>query len=189
MATAALQTELEIPDASMLGARVVVSPLLTLAMALMDAFGDRPPTPWRRLLRERARALDSAPLAMFARPTFLLPNELLPLPCSSPRTFEEELELVRAGSLELLQRNLVHCWRGADMPEEMQPYIADPGGALARYCDALAAHWERVVQPSWPRMRRLLEREVLLLGHRMAIDGVDGVLAHLHPGFVYTTAG
>ena len=40
---------MEIPDASLLGVRVVVSPLLTLAVTLMDTFGDRPATPWRRL--------------------------------------------------------------------------------------------------------------------------------------------
>jgi DNA-binding transcriptional ArsR family regulator len=181
----AVHAELEIPDASMLGARVVVSPLLTLAMALMDAFGDRPPTPWRLLLRERARGLDSSPLTMFARPSFQLPNGLLPLPGVSPRTFEEELDALRAGSLEGLLSDLEYCWGSRELPEEMLPFAADPATALARYCNALEAHWERMVRPSWPRMQRLLEREVLLLGQRMALAGVDGALAGLHPGFDY----
>jgi len=64
------QTELLISDASALAARVVVSPLLTLVAALLDAFGDRPATPWRALLRDRAAGLDPGPLAMFARPSF-----------------------------------------------------------------------------------------------------------------------
>ena len=45
--------------------------------------------------------------------------------------------------------------------------MTDPDVALQRYGDALAAHWDRMLRPSWPRMRRLLEREVLLLGHKM----------------------
>ena len=160
----------------------MVSPLLTLATALMDTFGDRPSTPWRLLLRERARGLDSAPLAMFARPSFALPNGLLPLPSASPRTFEEELDAARAGSLEVPQARSRHvpALVGSGGPAaELAQFTTDPAAALARYCDALAAHWERMLRPSWPRMRRLLDREVLLLGHRTAIDGVGGVLADL----------
>jgi DNA-binding transcriptional ArsR family regulator len=113
---------------------------------------------------------------------------LLPLPSVSPRTFEEELDAMRASSLESLRQDLDMSRRswGAEGPAaELAPFTTDPAASLARYCDALAAHWERMLRPSWPRMRRLLEREVLLVGHRMASDGVGGVLADLHPDFAY----
>jgi DNA-binding transcriptional ArsR family regulator len=187
VATALRLTEVEIPDASALGVRVVVSPALTLAMALMDALGGQPETPWRRLLRERARGLDSSPLMIFARPAFVLPNALLPLPACTPRAFEDELEALRASSTDLLLRDLPCCrWPGCEqLPAELAPFGADPAGALARYCDALAEHWDRMLRPSWPLMRRLLERELLMIGHTMLASGVAGVLESLHPQVSY----
>jgi hypothetical protein len=74
-------TSVHLSDESALGTRVVVSPLLTLAMSLLDALGDRPATPWSTLLRERAKGLDHGPLAMFAQPAFMLPNGC----CRCPR--------------------------------------------------------------------------------------------------------
>ena len=179
------KTEVELTDASALGVHVVVSPLLTLAMGLMDALGDRPATPWRRLLRQRTRGLDSRPLAMFSRPAVWLPNGLLPLPTAPTATFEEELAALRAQPLEVLQRDIAIDRPHDRIPPELEPFMSDAGGALERYGDALAAHWDRMLRPSWPRMRRLLEREVLLLGHKMAVDGVTGMLESLHPGVTY----
>lgn len=186
MQPAAQMIEVRVPDTSALGARVVISPLLTLAMALMDALGDRPPTPWRQLLRVRTRGLDSTPLAMFARPAFMLPNGLLPLPIASPRSFDDELSALRAAPTEQLRRDLGNClWPVDELPAELAPFATDPVTALACYCDALEAHWTRMLRPSWPRMSRLLEREVLLAGCRMAAGGVDGMLAGLHPQLSY----
>ena len=184
MEAVARQTEVQLTDASELGVRVVVSPLLTLAMGLMDALGDRPATPWRRLLKQRIRGIDSAPLAMFAPNSQNLPNALLPLPSSSATTFEAELAALRTQPLEVLLSEIAVIHPHGDAGE-LLPFTTDPAGALTRYCDALAEHWDRMLRPSWPRMRRLLEREVLLLGHKMAVEGVAGMLASLHPGLTY----
>lgn len=184
MKAVARQTEVQFTDASELCVRVVVSPLLTLAMGLMDALGDRPQTPWRRLLRQRIRGVDSGPLAMFAPTAQMLPNTLLPLPSASAATFQEELAALRAQPVEVLLQEIASTWPH-DVPSEMVPFVTDPAGALAAYADALALHWDHMLLPSWPRMRRLLEREVLLLGHKMAVDGVSGMLGSLHPGVRY----
>ena len=185
MEAAATTIEVECTDASVVGLRVVVSPMLTLATALMDALADRPATPWRGLLRQRSRGLDSEPLSMFARTAFLLPNALLPLLTAPRATFEHELETLRATPVALLDRDLAIAWPNGQVPAELALFASEPERAFARYADALAAHWDRMLRPSWPRMERLLEREVLMLGHQMAVGGVTGMLQSLHPEIAY----
>jgi DNA-binding transcriptional ArsR family regulator len=178
-------TEVRVSDSSALHARVVVSPLLTLAVALIDTYGDRPPTVWRTLLRERARGLDAEPVAMFAPRAGMLPNSLLPLPSASFASFESELAALRAKSPAAILSNLATDRAGRDLPAALEPFTRDPAAALQRYCDTLEAHWQRLLAPSWPRIRRLLEREVLLVGHTLATDGLPGALSSLHPRVSY----
>lgn len=178
------QTELLISDASALAARVVVSPLLTLAAALLDAFGDRPATPWRSLLRDRAAGLEPGPLAMFARSSFMIPNDLLPIPAGPSPSIADELAAMRRGSYERLLFDLYDAW-GPGVPPELAPFERDPSAAVATYCNALAAHWDKLLAPSWPRLRRLLDRELLLLGHSLATAGVTTTLRGLHPAIAY----
>ena len=64
--------------------------------------------------------------------------------------------------------------------------MTEPEAAIARYCDALSAHWDRMLAPSWPRLRRVLEREVLLVGHDLATHGLSHTLQQtLHPALRY----
>ena len=42
-----------------------------------------------------------------------------------------------------------------------------------------------MLAPSWPRLRRLLEREVLLLGQSLALEGLSATLRQLHPAIDY----
>ena len=178
-------TEVRVSDTSALHARVVVSPLLTLAIALIDTYGDHPPTVWRTLLRERARGLDAEPVAVFALPAAILPNGLLPLPGASFASFESELAELRAKPLAPIVKDLEIGWAGRPYPAALEPLRRDPEATLQRYCDAMEAHWQRLLAPSWPRIRRLLEREVLLVGHALATDGLEGALGSLHPRVTY----
>jgi DNA-binding transcriptional ArsR family regulator len=178
-------TEVRVSDSSALHARVVVSPLLTLAVALIDTYGDHPATVWRTLLRERARGLDAEPVAMFGLPAGMVPDSLLSLPSASFATFERELAAVRAQPLQPILDNLELGWSGRELPAALEPFRRDPAAALQRYCDAMEAHWQRLLAPSWPRIRRLLDREVLLVGHTLATDGLAGALGSLHPRVSY----
>jgi hypothetical protein len=99
-------------------------------------------------------------------------------------TFAQELESLRRTPIDLLQLDLEAAW-GDRLPPELMPYVTEPEAAIARYCDALAAHWDRMLAPSWPRLRSILEREVLLVGHEMASRGLAHALENLHPALDY----
>ncbi len=178
------EVEVEVSGASMLAARVAISPLMTLVGALLDTLGDRPDSPWRRILRERARGLDPGPLAVFGQRGGVLPDNLLPLPPRPGITFQEQISALRAQPESLIAHDLATRFDGP-LPPELLPFAASPGAETSRFCDALVVYWEKLLAPSWPRMQRLLEREVLLLGHTLATDGLVPTLAGLHPELAY----
>jgi DNA-binding transcriptional ArsR family regulator len=178
-------TALRVSDESALGTRVVVSPLLTLATALMDAYGAAQASPWSALLRDRARGLDPGPLAVFGLPTGYLPNGMLPLPRTSFASFDAELAALRATPAEPILLDLAECTRWHGLTPQLAGLQSDPHGWMQSYCAALELHWTRLLAPSWPRIRRLLEREVLLVGRTLAGGGLPETLGTLHPAVGY----
>lgn len=182
--TGGWEVEVEVSGATTLAARVAISPLMTLVTALLDALGDRPDTPWRRVLRDRARGLDPGPLAVFGQRAGQLPNHLLPLPSRPGMTFGEQIAELRAQPQALVANDVATGFPDPP-PPEVVPYGLAPGEATGRFCDALVAHWDRMLAPSWPRMQRLLEREIMLIGRTLATDGLPSTLAGLHPALAY----
>jgi DNA-binding transcriptional ArsR family regulator len=171
--------ELAMPSASLLAARVHVSPLVALAAILVETLGDAAPTALGARMRGRLGGLDSRPLAMFARPGGAVNDSLLPLPDSPRRTLREELRAMRATP----PAKLLHELETVAEPRRigLGAFLDDPARALQIYCDALEAHWTRIVAPDWPAIRRVLEREELLVGHRLATQGLSATLSSLHP--------
>ncbi len=176
---------LRVSDASAAAVRVAISPMATLYAALVDALAPGASTGWAAVMRDRARGLDPGPLAVFGGRNGELPSRMLPLPDAPKRTFADELRTLRATPPDLLVSDIGAAWRGRPLPPEIAMIAADPGAGLERHCRAAEAFWDRLIRPSWPRIERVLEREVLLLGRTMARDGIDRALAELHPRLAY----
>jgi DNA-binding transcriptional ArsR family regulator len=170
-------------SASLLGTRVRVSPLVALVVVLVDAFGDAGAGAWGGRVRGRLEGLDHRPLAMFMRDGGGVPDSLLPLPMTRRRTLEDELAVLRATPPELLAKEL------SIVPDPLGrglgAFVADPARAMQGYCDALEAHWRRLLAPEWSSVRRVLEREELLVGHRLATAGLAATLSGMHPALDY----
>ncbi|WP_345435625.1 winged helix-turn-helix domain-containing protein [Actinoallomurus vinaceus] len=65
----------------------------------------------------------------------------------------------------------------AEIEEELALLPAPP-----EFGDAVRAWWQAAVQPYWPRIRAVLEADIVYRTRQLAEDGIQQVFAHLHPG-------
>jgi DNA-binding transcriptional ArsR family regulator len=52
--------------------------------------------------------------------------------------------------------------------------------------DLLEAVWHRLVEPYWPRLRTLLEADLLFHARRLAQGGLEALFSELHPRLAWT---
>lgn len=161
--------------------RVVVSPFLNVVVCLLELFLDADQVwnrRWQRLVRDRSAGLDLSPLELM-RSSRELPDALAPFPRPPGSSFDDELAGVRATPPETIVADVEAVLEG-EADAAARPFLEDPERALAAYCDAIEAFWQRVFLPSWVRMSSLLEREALVLGWALATRGLSATAARLH---------
>lgn len=158
--------------------RFAVSPLWeAVASVRVVKKPERFPThlPWFRQVQPRLSTVDWGLLAdLVPVPTVVIPSFVCPPPPISQPTLELELAALTATPPETVRACL------DELPEPRSPRLAalyaDPPAGLARLASAVTAYVDAAIAPYWPRMRTLLEREVLVGAGRMAADGVQGLL-------------
>ncbi|SCL52680.1 DNA-binding transcriptional regulator, ArsR family [Micromonospora eburnea] len=131
--------------------------------------------PWHRQVQPRLSAVDWRLLAdLVPVPTVVIPGFVCSPPPAAQPTIECELAALAATPPEVVRAGL------DELPGPRSPRLAalyaDPPAGLARLADTIAAYVDAAIAPYWPRMRTLLEREVLVGAQFMAADGVRGLL-------------
>ena len=71
--------------------------------------------------------------------------------------------------------------RKPPLPAVLEPFVADPAAGLAEVVALLRAYWERALAPHWPRLRALLEGDVLHRARQMADGGAERLFADVDP--------
>lgn len=138
--------------------------------------------PWSREARERlATAGVVFPLlsALVPFPAGYLPDFLTPVPETAGATLETELKTVLAITANRVRADLD---RMSDRDAEpIRELYRDPHAGLARLAGEIRAYWSCAIEPHWPRMRHLLEGEVLHRARLMALGGAAELFGSLHP--------
>ena len=67
------------------------------------------------------------------------------------------------------------------LPAVLQPFEDDPAAAVAALAELVRAYWERALAPHWPRIRALLEGDVLYRARQLADEGAQRLFADIHP--------
>jgi DNA-binding transcriptional ArsR family regulator len=62
-----------------------------------------------------------------------------------------------------------------------RPFTGSPAVALRRIVTALADYWERAFEPHWPRMRSILQADIVHRGRRVAQGGLATMLNEISP--------
>ncbi|MCB5165198.1 transcriptional regulator [Streptomyces bambusae] len=142
--------------------------------------------PWLRHIRRAAEDLDLHPLWLLMPRRGHSPDFLGPPPIGPAASFEEELARIRSAAQDPaavhadLTRSLA-CTPGALTSQTGRDLLADPAAAVARLADLTEQAWHALVEPYWPRLRALLEADIVFHARRLAAEGLEGLFAGLHP--------
>jgi DNA-binding transcriptional ArsR family regulator len=163
--------------------RFAFSPLWELVRSLRvlaDPSGHALHLPWARTVRPRLRGLGLEPLFAVVPPAGYIPDFLTPPPRTPLPDIGAELAVVRATPPAVVAAELRWTERGNRPGPARLALAADPGRTLERLAGLLERYWEAAVEPFWPRVRDLLEGEVLRRAGALAAEGAAGVFGDLH---------
>jgi DNA-binding transcriptional ArsR family regulator len=182
--------ELVLSFADTVRVRFAISPVgetvrLARAIANPHLFAKEPHRAWtrhhrsglERLLRDHdLRAL----LALLSGSHGDRPSFLTPTPPTPVGEIEAELERIRKTPSRRVEREVIGCLEGVTVDPASERLLRS-AGAAATIADQLEVVWEALVAPSWPRLRDLLERDVLYRSRLLAQGGLAKLFADLEP--------
>ena len=105
----------------------------------------------------------------------------MPLPTSPLGALEEELAGIRATPFDRAQAEIDRCLRGRGPIEPDVEGVLRCRHAVARLASLIEVLWETCLEPWWPRIREVLERDILRRSRALAMGGLAGVFEDLEP--------
>jgi DNA-binding transcriptional ArsR family regulator len=164
--------------------RFAVSPL-TEAMrsvnVLDDGGGHALHLPWIAQARERTRDLPLERLRALQPAKVYSPDFVNPPPERPHVTFEDELIAMAATPPSQIRKEIERAYRGRPVPGVLEPFISDPASAVSDLGDLLREYWNRTIAGHWPRIRRVLEGDVIYRAQQIAAAGAEGLFADVDP--------
>src|SRR6266540_1919450 len=158
-------------------ARALANPA-TFTQGVHTAWLDGRGSDLRRLQREH----DLRPLfAVLSARSDYYPDFFTPTPTEPLGDIEAELAQIRATPASQTQEEIDLCLqRQSQIDPALEAQLRSPDAAkrLARLLEAL---WEALIAPSWPRLRDLLERDVLHRSRLLARGGLASLFTDLAP--------
>ncbi|MEU6022413.1 winged helix-turn-helix domain-containing protein [Micromonospora sp. NPDC047134] len=181
---------IEVTPADLAASRYAISPLGETVSALRLHAGQRSTDglgPWvtrtrpayDRLRREVPAV--GALLALLHRGGYNA-DFIQPPPDGSARDFHGELAAVRATPLAQARDELARNLAGprATPPAYARQIYASPK-MVDLIADAIEAAWQALVEPDWPRLRAILERDLVRRAGRLLAYGWGAAIADLDP--------
>ncbi len=120
-------------------------------------------------------------LALYPAEAHYLPDFTTPPPEGPYPVFEEELERIRTTPHDEVAKEVRRVYEGREMPPGAARFLERPDDALEELVGSMRRYWETAIEPHWPRMRALLEGDVLYRARTLALEGPQALFANLHP--------
>jgi DNA-binding transcriptional ArsR family regulator len=166
--------------------RFAFSPLFELVLSLIVL---RAPgrhslhLPWVRSVRPRVGAVDLSELIALVPVRGIVADFLSPPPTTPLPELTTEFDLLRHTPPEQVIADLVDV---PDVPDAVRDRInRDPGGAVDRLADTLQSYWDIAFAEHWPRIRALLEADILWRSHQLATGGAHALFDDLHESLTW----
>ena len=177
--------------ADLLSCRFAISPLWELGAAVRITHQDpeqRWHEDWLAAVRDLSRPAGLTVLQAMQPARGYSPDFLAPPPADPDTTFDGEIDRVARTPVDRVLDELLRCRTDhldAAACTVLDRLIADPVAARAEIVLALRSCWDSLLAPHWPRLRRMLDRDVAYRARRLADHGVATVLDELHPDVRY----
>jgi len=165
--------------------RFAFSPLWETVMgyrALQDPSRFAIHLPWILEARDATRHLDLTAMNTLWPAKGYMPDFLTPPPHTPLPDFEAELHTLLETDPDTVRREvrLTFAPHGV-VPASAQPFLDHPTEALERLVEGVHAFWTAALEPYWPRLRAMLESDVLLRARNLALGGFDALFRDLNP--------
>src|SRR4051794_21525696 len=164
--------------------RFAVSPLMELhtsVRALEHPEAQALHLPWVAATRAHVADVDLELLQALHPRKAYTPDFVDPPPRSPLEELDDELERMLATPPERVRFELRRAYDGGAMPTVLEPLVRDPARELPALADLFRAYWERALAPHWPRIRALLEGDILHRARQLADGGATALFADIHP--------
>ncbi|MFI6450263.1 winged helix-turn-helix domain-containing protein [Streptosporangium amethystogenes] len=180
---------IEVTPHDVMASRFAISPLIETNHALWIlsgareasgwlAWADRMREPYEKLLRTQPGL---APLVWLFRERHYNADFPAPPPSGVNTPFETELMVVRATPVTQAHEEIAKNLEGMPRPPEPIRDVLFSPDVVRLFAEALAAIWEEIVSPAWPRFHTILERDVVQRAGRLATYGWAAALDDLNP--------
>ena len=138
--------------------------------------------PWLCEARELTRDLNLAPLHVLTRPKGYIPDFMTPPPVTPLPDFADELRVLLATDAQTVRREVSRTYEDQpNLSEAAQAFLEDPHGSLERLVVCLHEFWTLTLEPHWPRLRAMLENDILIRARSLALGGADELFRDLNP--------
>ncbi|GAA4049740.1 ArsR/SmtB family transcription factor [Nonomuraea soli] len=172
--------------AELAATRFAISPLSETVSGLQQLGGlDRNPLNlrWLRwatneLARHPLDLTHTWPLIVNERPSW--PGFLVPAPPGSGGSIDDDLAALQRTSPAQVRISLRRVF-GDELPAAAAELAEGPVAGLRAIAAELRAAHDRLIAPHWPRIRAVLETDVVYRAKQMAAGGVEKLFTNLHP--------
>ena len=137
--------------------------------------------PWLKAARTSHDRLDTELLDALVGPRRALPDFLTPRPAGPFTDIDSGLAAVRATAAEQVRADIVRAWSGQPLPAALRQVEHDPAALRNRIAGELERYWIACIEPWWPRVRAVLEADVVYRSRRLALGGASALFADLDP--------
>jgi DNA-binding transcriptional ArsR family regulator len=140
--------------------------------------------PWLDAVRPDLDRLDLWPLLALSPRSGWTPDFLSPVPAGPATDIADQLAHVRATPPGQVAREVERSLTqrsGEPAPEAAWRLLDDPAAARAVLADLLEQCWRLLIAPHWPRLRDLLQADMLYRTQMLGDYGLERVLTDLHP--------
>jgi uncharacterized protein DUF5937/helix-turn-helix protein len=138
--------------------------------------------PWAIEARRLTADLDLSLLRALDPTGVYTPDFVSPPPTSPLDEFEDQLAVVVGTPPEQARAEVQRSYRRKPpLPAVLEPFVEDPAAGVAAVAELLRAYWDRALAPHWPRVRALLEGDVLHRAREMADGGAERLFADVDP--------
>jgi len=166
--------------------RFAVSPLwetMTALRVLREPRRCRYHLPWLDLVRPDLDRLDLWPLLVLSPHPGWTPDFLTPAPAGPGTDIADQLAQVRATPPEQVAREVQRSLtqRSGQPAPEAAWLLDDPVATRGVLADLLEQCWQLLIAPHWPRLRDLLQADVLYRTRRLGDYGLEPMLNDLDP--------